>query len=116
MPTKLNQTQSSDGDDLFYDLKFLNTLEYLLPYLILNVGNSTLNLSQIDNIQSKYDFYRILAKKTTSLPRCYWWITMRMNGYVQSSDYLGDRTSIIVPDLNYLNTLATNYKTINPVS
>lgn len=115
MVVKLNQTKDGDGDQLFFDPDFCNSIEYLIPYLILNTGNSTLPLTQGDNLQSKYDFYRILAKKT-ALQRCYWWITMRINGYIQPTDYQGDRSAIILPDIGYLSSLATSYRTIHPVT
>ena len=115
MATQLSQSVTGDGDQLYYDPGFCNSIEYLIPYLILNTGNSTVPLVKADNLQAKYDFYRILAKKTT-LQRCFWWITLRMNGYVQPSDYLGDRDSIIIPDTSYLGSLLVQYKTINPVA
>ncbi len=115
MAVKLAETTQADGDQLFFDSDFKNALEYMIPSIVDRGGNSVITIDRAENFAAKYDFYRILAKKMPTLPRAYWWITMRVNGIASPEQYQGDMDSIIIPALDYLNQLATSYRTIRPV-
>ena len=100
-----------DGDATFYDANFMNFLESILPQLS-DVGSA--NVIAVDRsvaLACRGNFYRLLTKNIneSQIPRQYWWIILRVNGLISPDDYTGESSHIIMPDVEYLGTLAAKY-------
>lgn len=102
---------AGDGDATFYDVNFLTLLESILPQL---ADVSTANVVAVERsvaLACRGDFYRLLTKNIndSQIPRQYWWIILRVNGLGSPEDYTGESSHIILPDFEFLNTLASKF-------
>lgn len=100
-----------DGNPTFYTTGFMALLESILVDLSDLTTNQSIAIDRNIALSCRGDFHRLLTKNLNDngLPRQYWWITTRINGMYSPEDYTGESSHIILPDIAYLDSLATKY-------
>lgn len=99
----LIQNLQTDLQDVFYTNAYFVMIESHLTYLKSLSGNQTTTLTKQQNIKYEGDFYGLLNE--LNIDKQYHYPTLRVNGYENSNDFIGDRDVIIVPDFQELNLL-----------
>ena len=95
-------------EDIHNEPGFIVFVESHIPYFKNVASKTVLSVTQQQNAKYEGDFYGLLAELKVHPEHRY--LTMRVNGLDTSSDYLGDKEVIILPDLAYFNTLKQVYK------
>lgn len=109
------------GSNIYYDQDFRNVLESYLPYLRTVSTSSVLVVDRKRVIKYQFDFYGFLS--TYQVPPFLQWLTMRMNFLTSPQDdfqyLIGDEISagsIVIPDMQEVNKIATSYQTVARIS
>ena len=105
LPVQNTQVAFEDG--------FRNMLEDHIPVLPLASGTTTQNVDPAVAYQFNNDFYGLIA--TLGVVWYMQWITMRMNGYTDPSEYTSDNLSIVIPPISVINQLLNVYQNISSV-
>lgn len=94
-------------DATFNDPGFFVLLESHLTYLRTKNNVTAVNISPHQGYKYEGDLYGLL--NDLSVDKKYHYIVMRVNHYLSSADYLGDRDSLLIPDLNEVDLLKQIY-------
>lgn len=86
----------SQAQAVYYTAEFMNDIEGNLPFLLKNPSESMLRISAQKANMYKGDLVGLLVAE--GMPASMHWITIRMNGYLCSTDYEGERTEFILPN------------------
>lgn len=97
-------------DPLYYDPAFRIVLMDHLP--LIKKAPATQIMSIDDNISfyAKGDLY--LVFKQMRLAPKYWWITMILNNINSPEEFDGERTQLLLPDLEYIEDLYRLQRTV----
>lgn len=103
--------QTQIGEDVFYDEDFRNLIDSHLTYL------RNLNTTQVISFEPflSYKYEGDLNGLLTELKiaRKYFYPIMKMNGYNHTGDLKGTITTLIIPDLAEIESLASVYMSKN---
>lgn len=91
----LSNLMFKPGPDAYYSDTMRNALEDNLVNMRIDPQIGTSSIAPDQGIANMYDFYGVCL--ALGLPPELHWITMRLNGYLMSADYLGDVTVFLVP-------------------
>ncbi len=113
--------QDGDGNPEYFKEAFRRELEALFPYLLntvdlRNISMTTITLTKGQMHTSEYDFYKVCSA-VAKLPRCYWWIMLRLNEMEHPNQFTGEKLleTVLVPSPTYFDTLLTQYLTTRPI-
>lgn len=98
----------SSGNINYHSDAFRRILEDHLAILRSEEASIRQDIAPIKAHQCEGDFYKVL--KMLAIPQHLWWITMRVNGYSSPLLYNGTRTSIKIPNEDYMNELLTRFQ------
>lgn len=94
-------------DNTYNDPGFFILLESHLTYLRTKNNVTAVTITQHQGYKFEGDLYGLL--NDLSIEKKYHYIVMRVNYYLSSADYLGDRDSLLIPDLNEVELLKQIY-------
>jgi len=99
----LIQNLQTNLDDIYYSNPYFVMIESHLTYIKSLSSNQTTAISKQQNDKYEGDFYGLLNE--LNIEKQYHYPTMRINGYDNSNDFLGDREFILIPDFQEINLL-----------
>ncbi len=112
MASPLVRLLRDDGPRVFYTEGFRRELEAHLTILRTRPQRE----SQVaDNIALRYQFDLFGLLTYLDVPSEYHWITMRVNNLMSPTEYVKTYGNIIIPDLDYIETLRAVYTTSHRV-
>ncbi len=112
-PSSLFNALPIQNTQVVFDDAFRNMLEDHLPWLLASSGSSPQTVDPATAYQFNNDFYGLLD--TLGVPWYMQWITLRINGYTDPSDYTNDNLTIIVPPSATVNQLLNLYQSVSSV-
>ena len=112
-PSSLYNLLPQQNTQIVFDDGFRNMLEDHIPNLLANGGTTNQTVDPATAYQFNNDFYGLLD--SIGVPWYLQWITLRMNGYTDPSDYTNDNLSIVIPPSSALNQLLNIYQSVSSV-
>jgi hypothetical protein len=110
MAHPITNLRESSGDPTFYNSTFRSILEDHRVYLMQESNGSTLlEIPPGDAWRFRFNFYGLL--RHMAIPAELRWITMRVNDMANPIEYVGTLTSIKIPHLGTLTSLADTFNT-----
>lgn len=102
------------GPNVYYNEQFRTMIEFHLPFLRAKV--STVAAAIPGNLGLRYqnDFYGLLYEIKIK-PHLHW-ITLRLNGMSDPSEFQLDRVRILIPDENEIDALRTTFTTLHKIT
>lgn len=111
--TPLNDFLKTNPDDLIHDLDFRNVVEMHLEYFK-NAGLvSTIDIPPERAYEFDGNFYGLCRVLLGEGSEPMHWITMRLNGYRDPTEYTADVLTMEIVDTSAINTLKQQYRTIH---
>lgn len=104
--SKVSQLMQKETSPVIFDAGYRKMIEDHLRYLLEN-AQGTLPITEELNLRCKHDFFALLTE--SSVPPQNFWIILRINGYRDPTDFMGDRSEIIMPDEGILSRLYKKY-------
>lgn len=95
---------------VYFDIGFMAFIDQHLPY-IKSHGLTMVTLTSSNAYKHAGNFYGILAE--LNIPHNYHYAIMRINGLLNSNDYDGIDGMIKLPNLDIVDQLRNQYKTLN---
>ncbi len=111
--SSLFNTLPAQNTQIAFEDGFRNMLEDHIPVLLLATGTTTQTVDPATAYQFNNDFYGLIT--TLGVVWYMQWITMRMNGYTDPSEYRSDNLSVIIPPISVINQLLNAYQTVSSV-
>lgn len=99
---------SNSANSIYFKEEFIAFLEQHLNY-IKNQGMTLITLTEINAYKHEGNFYGILNE--FSIPVQYHYITMRINGLLNSNLYDGYEKNIYLPNFDIIEQLKNQYIT-----
>lgn len=110
MAQPITELKERPGDTTFYEPAFMAILEDHRVYLAQESNGSTLvEVPPGEAWRFRFNFYGLLAHMDVRVE--FRWITMRVNDLVNPKDYDGTLTTLRMPNLAMLNSLADIFNT-----
>ncbi len=109
----IDKLMVGQANDAFSDPYFVNTIlgSYINFFFTNNLYNNLI-LSPLDFHKYQGDFYGLLDKN--NVPKKYHSFILRFNGGVDTSTFnFGNKTTILIPEYNSLEQIASAYETNN---
>lgn len=97
-------------DQIFFDPDFRCVIEKHLTLLRSNTNTTTFPITEQVAEQWTGDFYGLLQSIKSNIDRSFYWIILRMNGYISSDQYDGKKINLVIPDINQVNKIVDKYK------
>ncbi len=104
----LEDSMTDDGPEVYYNLDFRNVIEDHLELIKKAARTSYIGVDVFLANVNKGSFYSLLSQLSTPIPKQLHWITLRLNGLTSPHEYDG-RTSILLPDNEYIETLVRTF-------
>lgn len=104
---KLTSLMNDFSAQTYYDEGYRVWIDSFMPYIRSRVVR-TINVPPSTGYKYQGDYYGLLD--SVGIPKPYHYLVMQFNGYRSSTDYDGSFLLINIPDLGYLDQLASLYK------
>ncbi len=111
--SSLYNSLPTQNTQIIFDDKFRNVMEDHIPALLANGNTIIQSVDPATAYEFSNDFYGLLD--SLGVPWYMQWITLRVNGLSDPSDYTSDKTAIIIPPSAFINQLLNLYQNVNSV-
>ena len=101
---------TADVEAVHNDLGYLTMMESHLTYLRTTDDVKVSAVSEHQGYKFEGDFYGLLDD--LRVDKEYHLITLRLNGYENTTDYKGDVSHILIPNFSSVNLLKNIYQTV----
>lgn len=109
MASALSGMIASEGEAVFYEEQLRHVFEDHLDYFIKHEETEQLTIDPHQAYKYEGDMYGLFL--ALSIPREYYWITMRMNGFSTPTDFDGESRSLLIPPRNAVRSVVQTYRT-----
>ncbi len=109
---KITDLLQSEGtmEEVYFDINFINHIESFMTKLRTS-PNTRIRNDFSPTISYKYegDYFGLLTY--LNIEKKYHYIILRFNGYTSSSDFKGEDTYVLIPDINEIENIKNIFLT-----